>query len=160
MYQNRHTYVYAHTHTHPSSLCPTHNSDSLILLSDQCLCHPVVLSGAPGGAMEPLQPSSGLTLADTGWVMLASCSPGGQRRQGTGLGPEQRAWRKVTARAGVINRTRSRVSTVPLSISVATSCPNCICSSHHASSAHGCEGKKNKKKRTSKWGCISSDTQA
>lgn len=84
------------------------------------------VSGAPGRAGEPLRPGSGLTLADTGWVMSAFYSRG-WRRQGIWLGQKQWAWRKVTAQPGVINKTRSWVSPMPLSISVATSCPNCIC---------------------------------
>lgn len=57
--------------------------------------------------------------------------PGGQQRQGIWLSPKHQAPRKVTAQPSLINKTRSWVSLVPLSISVATSHPNCICSRSH-----------------------------
>lgn len=56
---------------------------------------------------------------------VSSLLPGGRERMVIWLGRWAR--RKVTAQTGVINKTRSWVSPVPLSISTATS-PKCICS--------------------------------
>lgn len=131
------TYTHTYTPAPPANPPRTTWASGVINVS--------VIQGCVRGARQGRWAAAARLRADISGRRVSDVSlllPGGRERQGIWLGPKQWARRKVTAQPGVINKTRSWVSPTPLSISVATSHPNCICSGSHTHTQKEAEKKK------------------